>query len=245
MGAVDNLACSHRGVPRGHRSRRDVSAFTLIELLVVIAIIAILISLILPALGGARKEARRLQCMSQLKGIGTGVQLYMDTHDGILPHALPLDEPRPIGYDDADESFVETMSAFLDAPLPRKDPGAVYFDFVPKLYRCPEDATGRDEETEFEPVWRTFGTSYYYDAGALMLFAWGFQLTNNLDGRGPAEYVTRVYERANNQFVVLSDADNWHREVDPDQDSNRGKMASFFGDWRVDWYPAGGQGFGP
>ena len=236
---------SFRIGPGRGSSRSGASAFTLIELLVVIAIIAILISLILPALGGARKEARRLQCMTHLKGLGTAVQLYMDTHDGILPHALPLDEPRPIGYDAANESFVEAIGAFLDSPAPRKPLGAAYFDFVPQLYRCPEDVTGRDPDTEFEPVWRTFGTSYYYDPGAIMLFAWGLALVDTDDERAPARFVTRLYERANNQFVVLSDADNWHREVDPDQDSNRGKMASFFGDWRVDWYPAGGQGLGP
>jgi len=59
-------------------------AFTLIELLVVITVIAILAALLLPALAKAKEEARRVNCMSNLKQLQLCWQMYADDYGGVL-----------------------------------------------------------------------------------------------------------------------------------------------------------------
>ncbi len=59
--------------------------FTLIELLVVIAIIAILAAILFPVFARAREKARQTSCLSNLKQIALGVQMYVDDYDGGLP----------------------------------------------------------------------------------------------------------------------------------------------------------------
>lgn len=64
-------------------------AFTLIELLAVIAILAMLVSILLPAMSGAREAARQSTCLSNLRSVMLGVQLYTQQNNDWLPAAEP------------------------------------------------------------------------------------------------------------------------------------------------------------
>lgn len=64
---------------------RRTAAFTLIELLVVVAIIALLISILLPTLVKARNQAKSAACLSNLKQIANGLQMYKDDNAGYFP----------------------------------------------------------------------------------------------------------------------------------------------------------------
>lgn len=60
-------------------------AFTLIELLVVVSIIALLVSILMPALGRARAQAKKVMCMSNQHSLFLGLSMYSDDSNGGLP----------------------------------------------------------------------------------------------------------------------------------------------------------------
>jgi prepilin-type N-terminal cleavage/methylation domain-containing protein len=62
-----------------------VGGFTLVELLVAIAIIAILASLLLPALAQGKEQARRANCINNFRQLHLAWKLYIDDNNGVLP----------------------------------------------------------------------------------------------------------------------------------------------------------------
>jgi prepilin-type N-terminal cleavage/methylation domain-containing protein/prepilin-type processing-associated H-X9-DG protein len=79
-----------------HRREDKPKAFTLVELLVVIGIIALLVSMLLPALSKAKEQANRVKCASNLRQIGLGCLMYANDSGGMMPMqmtGMPF-EPR-------------------------------------------------------------------------------------------------------------------------------------------------------
>ncbi|MBS0188876.1 MAG: prepilin-type N-terminal cleavage/methylation domain-containing protein [Planctomycetes bacterium] len=98
----------------GERERNRGRGFTLIELLVVIAIIAMLLSLLLPALGKARQSARTLVCLSNVRQLEVAHTLYADTFKGAFVDA-GLAHGGPPNLESVKGSWIHTLKPYYGA----------------------------------------------------------------------------------------------------------------------------------
>jgi len=73
--------------------RTGKNGFTLIELLVIIAIIAILASMLLPALARAKESGKRIASVNNLRQLGLSMQMYTDDHEGLQPPRTIMNAP--------------------------------------------------------------------------------------------------------------------------------------------------------
>ena len=117
--ARDEGVFRHLGDGLSARTRNH--GFTLIELLVVIAIVALLMGILLPALGRAREQARKIACLSNMRQMGVAVQTYLIDSEYRLP-------PSSCHIDDPNDHWLRILTGYTREQL---------------LFRCPSD-TARD-----------------------------------------------------------------------------------------------------
>ena len=129
------------------RTNSRHSGFTLIELLVVLGIIAVLVAMLMPALRRTREDALRVQCASNLRQVGMGLELYDqeykrlpggDVIRGLL--VIRLDgEPPPEGEQPVEDVFVGGKDVFsvLDTGPSLRDALIGNKSCVPESLLCP------------------------------------------------------------------------------------------------------------
>jgi prepilin-type N-terminal cleavage/methylation domain-containing protein/prepilin-type processing-associated H-X9-DG protein len=159
------------------------SGFTLIELLVVIAVIAILASLLLPALARAKQAASTTQCKSNMRQLGFGFALYVgDNLETFPPGAIEGADYTQFSWDTGIHAFIGGNPNVSQAIL---DTGDVNSSLVPPILRCPSDLGPNTYWAKADPNVgrRTYAMNYIvpvWDGGV----SYGSQLPPPVDGLG-------------------------------------------------------------
>src|SRR6476659_5851612 len=130
--------------PRRRHLRRE-RAFTLIELIVVIGVIAVLVAMLLPALGRAREQAKVVQCAAQLRQVHHALMMYLnDNHGWIFWRAAKIGRDGmdwyAYGGRETGNTYAGDQGDFCNRWQPR--PLNRYLSRKVETFHCPGDQQG-------------------------------------------------------------------------------------------------------
>ena len=133
------------------QSAKQRAGFTLIELLVVIAIIAILAAMLLPALAAAKRRAYNIICTSNLKQVGTALQMFADDHNELLPNGedgtstgtgMTVQQKSDYSFSDNPNQkwyLVYYLQPYIGGPAPATAPAFPTVTNMMKVLYCPSN----------------------------------------------------------------------------------------------------------